>query len=112
MGGYYERETKPARDTLKEMEAEILSYIGDAACDGQSDCALIAMRGREAATVYRAYNRATVDEVHLKEMVAEYNRMGRIIRKQEGLATIAFNPPVPDVICLHGRCTLVRRPDR
>ena len=111
-GGYYGRETEPVGDILKDMEADIRRYIGDASCDGQSNCAMVALHGRAATCFYIAYNRATVDEARLKEMVEEYNRMGEIIRKREGLSTITFDPPPPKAICLDGRCTLVRRPNR
>ena len=106
---YQERKTEPVRDVLKEIEADIRRIIGDASCDGQSDCAMVALHGRAASGFCIAYNRRTVDEARLKELVAEYNRMGEIIRKREGLSIYMFQRQPPGVICLDGRCTLVRR---
>jgi hypothetical protein len=109
---YQERKTEPVRDVLKDIEADIRGIIGDASCDGQSDCAMVALHGRGATCFYIAYNRATVDEARLMALVEEYNMMGGIIRKREGLSTITFDPPPPGVICMEGRCTLVPLPDR
>ena len=109
---YHERKTEPVRDVLNDIEVDIRRIIGDASCDRQSDCAMVALHGRGFTCFYIAYNRSTVDEARLMELVEEYNMMGGIIRKREGLSTITYNPPPPGVICMDGRCTLVRLPNR
>ena len=103
---------EPVRDVLMEIETDIRRVIGDASCDKQSDCAMIVLRGRKASSFYIAYNRMTVDEERLMELVAEYRLAGKIIREREGIFRIMYDPPPPAVICIGGRCTLVRLPNR
>ena len=109
---YQEPKTEPVRDVLMEIETDIRRVIGDASCDGQSDCAMIALLGTKASTFYIAYNRRTVNEEGLMELVAEYKQTAKIIRKRGGFSRIMYNPQPPRVICIDGRCTLVRLPNR
>ena len=109
---YQEPKKEPARDVLMEIEIDIRRVIGDASCGGQSDCAMISLLGRRGSPIYIAYNRMTVDEDRLMELLAEYRQATEIIRKEGGFSRIMYNPQPPKAFCIDGHCTLVRLPNR
>lgn len=95
---------------LQELEAEIDSLIGDAACKKSEDCRAIAFGDKPCGGPwsYKVYSVTSVDTLKVARLVDDYNKFNRVLNERYGWMSDCMVVSEPRVGNIDGRCARIR----